>query len=182
LLTLHERLHLAPLDENVQNVLDIATGTGIWAIDFGAYTFLPATYGIRQSSSGEIHLIQCYWHGLKSHPTEIVRSPKTSLPLLLISPNNRAPSVPPNCRFEVDDVEDDWTYSHSFDYIHGRMLITALGTEFHSVVSKAYAALNSGGWFELQDMLPPTCFDNSWDGTELKRWVELTLESATALG
>jgi ubiquinone/menaquinone biosynthesis C-methylase UbiE len=44
LLTLHEKLHLAPLGENVHNVLDIATGTGIWAIDFGAYTFLPATY------------------------------------------------------------------------------------------------------------------------------------------
>jgi hypothetical protein len=62
------------------------------------------------------------------------------------------------------------------------MLITALDTDFPSVVSKAYAALNPGGWFELQDMLPPTCFDNSWDGTELKRWVELTLKGATALG
>jgi hypothetical protein len=90
--------------------------------------------------------------------------------------------VPPNCRFEVDDADDDWTYSHSFDYIHGRMLIAALDTDFPSVISKAYAALNPGGWFELQDMLPPTCFDNSWDGTELKRWIELTLEGATALG
>ena len=31
-------------------------------------------------------------------------------------------------------------------------------------------------------MLPPICFDSSWDGTELKRWVTLTLEGANALG
>ncbi|PSR82850.1 S-adenosyl-L-methionine-dependent methyltransferase [Coniella lustricola] len=28
------KLHFAPIDEDVQNVLDIGTGTGIWAIDF----------------------------------------------------------------------------------------------------------------------------------------------------
>jgi hypothetical protein len=34
---LHGRLHLAPLkEESVKHALDIATGTGIWAIDFGA--------------------------------------------------------------------------------------------------------------------------------------------------
>jgi ubiquinone/menaquinone biosynthesis C-methylase UbiE len=29
------RLHWAPIDPNPQRVLDIGTGTGIWAIDFG---------------------------------------------------------------------------------------------------------------------------------------------------
>lgn len=33
-ITLDEKLHLAPIGPNPQNVLDIATGTGIWAIDF----------------------------------------------------------------------------------------------------------------------------------------------------
>lgn len=27
-------LHLAPLSKNVQRVLDLGTGTGIWALDF----------------------------------------------------------------------------------------------------------------------------------------------------
>jgi len=38
LLTLDGKLHLAPVEEmegGLHNVLDIATGTGIWAIDFG---------------------------------------------------------------------------------------------------------------------------------------------------
>ena len=31
-------------------------------------------------------------------------------------------SVPPNLQFEVDDIEENWTYSAKFDFIHGRML------------------------------------------------------------
>ena len=32
--TLGGKLHLAPIPKDVQNVLDVGTGTGIWAIDF----------------------------------------------------------------------------------------------------------------------------------------------------
>lgn len=34
LLTLKNKLYLAPIDEHPQRVLDVGTGTGIWAIDF----------------------------------------------------------------------------------------------------------------------------------------------------
>lgn len=37
LLTLDGKLHLAPIDDlegGLHNVLDIATGTGIWAVEF----------------------------------------------------------------------------------------------------------------------------------------------------
>jgi methylase of polypeptide subunit release factors len=35
-MTLHGRLHLAPLKEaDLKHVLDFGTGTGIWAIEFG---------------------------------------------------------------------------------------------------------------------------------------------------
>jgi trans-aconitate methyltransferase len=30
--------------------------------------------------------------------------------------------VPPNVRFEVDDLEDGWTFSFPFDYIHSRYM------------------------------------------------------------
>lgn len=36
-ITLDKKLHLAPIGANPQSVLDIATGTGIWAIDFGTH-------------------------------------------------------------------------------------------------------------------------------------------------
>lgn len=42
---LHGRLHLAPLDEeSVKHALDIATGTGIWAIEFGACAAIFETF------------------------------------------------------------------------------------------------------------------------------------------
>lgn len=33
-LMLDGKLHLAPIDKNSQRILDLGTGTGIWAIDF----------------------------------------------------------------------------------------------------------------------------------------------------
>jgi hypothetical protein len=41
LLTLNGALYLAPLGDlhgGIQNALDIGTGTGIWAIEFGLYS------------------------------------------------------------------------------------------------------------------------------------------------
>jgi ubiquinone/menaquinone biosynthesis C-methylase UbiE len=35
LMTTGGKLFLAPIGNDVQNVLDIGTGTGIWAIEFG---------------------------------------------------------------------------------------------------------------------------------------------------
>jgi hypothetical protein len=37
LMTLKGELHLAPLADGIRNVLDIATGTGIWATEFGTF-------------------------------------------------------------------------------------------------------------------------------------------------
>jgi hypothetical protein len=34
-MSLHGALHLAPIKEGLQDALDIGTGTGIWAIEFG---------------------------------------------------------------------------------------------------------------------------------------------------
>lgn len=35
-------------------------------------------------------------------------------------------SVPPNCAFEVDDIEEDWTYKSKFDLIFLRMMTGSL--------------------------------------------------------
>jgi hypothetical protein len=90
-------------------------------------------------------------------------------------------SVPPNCRFEVDDAEDDWTFSHNFDYIHGRLLMSCF-KDFPAIVAKCFSALHPGGYLELQDISPLACLDSSWEGTELFRWKTLILAGAAALG
>lgn len=63
-------------------------------------------------------------------------------------------SVPWNCRFEIADAEDDWTFPYKFDYIHGRALGICF-TDPRSVVAKAYDALSPGGYLELQDAIMP---------------------------
>lgn len=89
--------------------------------------------------------------------------------------------MPPNCRFEVDDAEDQWVYSHKFDYIHGRCLLSCF-KNFPAIVDKAFDALQPGGCFELQDICPMACFDDSWNGTELKRWMDLVITGASNMG
>jgi hypothetical protein len=46
LLLLKDKLHLAPIGSNPQRILDIGTGTGIWAIDCGEYVKYPPTFCI----------------------------------------------------------------------------------------------------------------------------------------
>jgi hypothetical protein len=72
-------------------------------------------------------------------------------------------------------------YTQKFDYIHGRFLHTCFG-DFESVVRKAFAVLASGGYFELQDNLPITCSDGSWNGTAIQQWAGLVLKGAGKLG
>jgi hypothetical protein len=40
LTTLKGELHLAPLGDRIRNALDLATGTGIWATQFGRFSDL----------------------------------------------------------------------------------------------------------------------------------------------
>jgi hypothetical protein len=60
--------------------------------------------------------------------------------------------VPGNCRFHVDDYEDDWTYrdDERFDYVHGRALSGTVSdwTRFYHQVR---THLKPGGWCEMQE-------------------------------
>lgn len=43
---LGDRLHLAPLKDDIQSALDVATGTGIWALEFVRMFFIFNIYFI----------------------------------------------------------------------------------------------------------------------------------------
>jgi cyclopropane fatty-acyl-phospholipid synthase-like methyltransferase len=83
------KLHLAPVKEP-HRILDIGTGTGIWAID------MADTYPAAEVIGTDLSPIQPVW-------------------------------IPPNCRFEVDDAEQEWTFKevcmHGMEQLIHRLMV-----------------------------------------------------------
>ncbi|OJJ79327.1 class I SAM-dependent methyltransferase [Aspergillus glaucus CBS 516.65] len=114
-------LYRAPIDEP-RRVLDIGTGTGIWAIDFADEHPESEVIG------NDLSPIQPSW-------------------------------IPPNCRFEVDDYEQPWSYSKNFDYIHGRELEGFIRDHDH-VFQQALEHLVPNGYFEINSFEVNTYSDD----------------------
>ena len=70
--------------------------------------------------------------------------------------------VPPNCSFEIEDVESDWPYApSSFDFIHGREFLLAI-RNWERLIQQAYNHLKPGAYFELSGTYPhPASDDNT---------------------
>ncbi|KAH0544444.1 hypothetical protein FGG08_001471 [Glutinoglossum americanum] len=126
-LSLGNRLHKAPLD-NPRRILDVGTGTGIWAMEMG--------YQLKHKT-GDLY------------PEAFVLGNDLSP----IQPS----LVPPNVYFEVDDVESPWAYNEPFDFIHCRYLTTAI-TDWPKLVSQVYQFViparshtAPNGWAEMMD-------------------------------
>jgi SAM-dependent methyltransferase len=151
-LLLGGRLHAAPLPKPdtspVLRILDLGTGTGIWAIDM-ADEFPSATVmGV------DLSPIQPEW-------------------------------VPNNCRFHVDDYEDQWTYrpDEKFDYIHGRAL-SGTSADWPRFYRQALENLKPGAWMEMQEY-DAWIFsdDDSFDRAPwTKEWVEKLDVASKAYG
>jgi hypothetical protein len=50
--------------------------------------------------------------------------------------------VPPNVRFEVDDVEQPWIFNTKFDYIHCRYMAGSIA-DWPGLVARAYEYVQS---------------------------------------
>ncbi|EOO01711.1 putative methyltransferase domain-containing protein [Phaeoacremonium minimum UCRPA7] len=107
-------LYQAPIDKDkTKLILDIGTGTGIWAISIGD-EFPEATVIGNDLSA------------------------------------NMPTFVPPNVKFEVDDVESPWLYDQKFDWIFCRYMAASI-FEWPKLVNTIYDNLEPGGWAEFQD-------------------------------
>lgn len=88
--------------------------------------------------------------------------------------------VPPNVQFEIDDVEDEWTYRKPFDYIHSRYMAGSI-RDWPALISQCYNTLSPGGWVEFDD------FDIDYyseDGSltaehALRRWLTIAYDAET---
>ncbi|OCK77679.1 S-adenosyl-L-methionine-dependent methyltransferase [Lepidopterella palustris CBS 459.81] len=139
-------LHLAPIGDNPQRILDVGTGTGIWAIDMGD------KYPSAEVLGNDLSPIQ---------------------PSL----------VPPNVKFEVDDIENEWIYGSKFDYIHCRYLAGAL-KDWPRLMQQAYKFTKPGGWVEFQDfdMIFYTANGEFTRGCALDRWTRGVIEGIQKFG
>ncbi|KAI0179058.1 S-adenosyl-L-methionine-dependent methyltransferase [Hypoxylon sp. FL1284] len=109
-----DKLYLAPIGQNIQKVLDVGCGPGIWAIDFADEFPSAQVIGVDVSPT------QPQW-------------------------------IPPNLRFELDDVTRPWTYKpETFDYIHMRWLVGHI-EDWRALYDECFKALKPGGYFEHKD-------------------------------
>ncbi|KAM0353159.1 hypothetical protein ACHAO7_000080 [Fusarium culmorum] len=146
LLTFSGKRYFAPNAETAKRVLDIGTGTGIWAVEFADEHPHAEVFGI------DIAAIQPAF-------------------------------VPPNCTFEIDDAEKQWTWTKPFDYIFVRLMSGSI-SDWDKFTRQCFANLDPGGWLEVIDPAFPAKSD---DGTlkpdsPLHKWDELTVKGAEALG
>ncbi|TIC90087.1 putative methyltransferase tdiE [Colletotrichum higginsianum] len=145
-LTWDDKLCMSPKKDGANRVLDVGTGTGIWAMDYA-----------------------------DDHPEALV----IGVDLSPIQPE----FVPPNCRFEIDDVEKEWTWQEPFDFIFARHM-NACFASWEKFLKQAYDNLEPGGYIELQDnAFPILCGDGTLKPDDaMARWSTLMMEGTELIG
>jgi trans-aconitate methyltransferase len=134
---LEGKLYSAPIpkEQTLHRVLDVGTGTGIWAVDFA-----------------------------DDHPeSEVI-----GVDLGPIQPK----FVPPNLFFEIDDLEEEWTFNKPFDFIISRMTLQFFA-DHARFCEQAFKHLSPGGWVECMDVINPGKSDDhpSFQETYFWRWL-----------
>lgn len=146
-MVLNGALYTAPIDPaGLQRVLDVGTGTGIWALEMADECPSAQVIGT------DISPIQPYW-------------------------------VSPNCQFQVDDAETEWTFREPFDFIHGRALCGSIA-DWPTFYRQAWQSLKPGGWMEMQEH---ECWLNSDDDTIKKApwcrdWIQNVDDASSRIG
>ncbi|KAL2214804.1 S-adenosyl-L-methionine-dependent methyltransferase [Thermoascus aurantiacus ATCC 26904] len=83
--------------------------------------------------------------------------------------------VPPNCKFLIDDMEDDWVDYQLYNYIHGRYLAASI-KDYPRLLKQCYKHAAPGGWVVMQDW-DPTLYseDGSTKGTSIEQYYDYAI-------
>ena len=106
------KIFFSPI-KDPKRILDIGTGTGIWAMEVGDIFPNADVLGI------DLSPIQPRW-------------------------------VPPNVHFEIDDIEDPWTYANKFDFVFSRTMANAI-KDWPGLVKQCFEFTRPGGYAEFVD-------------------------------
>ncbi|KXH34797.1 TAM domain methyltransferase [Colletotrichum salicis] len=86
--------------------------------------------------------------------------------------------MPPNCSFEIDDLEKPWTWSKQFDFIFSRTLSGSI-LDPAKLVDSIYNQLEPGGWFEAQDVCMEARTDDNTlpENSYLAQWADEVVDA-----
>ncbi|CRK08675.1 hypothetical protein BN1723_008999 [Verticillium longisporum] len=149
LLLMDNKLYNAPIGNNPQRILDIGTGTGIWAID------MADEFPSAEVLGTDISAVQPSW-------------------------------LPPNCKFEIDDAQLDWTFPvNHFSYIHARHLYGGID-DWPKLYRQAFTHCAPGGWFENVEIELTTRTENPrytlGPGHVFTQWRDLFFAAGDKIG
>ncbi|KAJ0303776.1 hypothetical protein COL516b_006213 [Colletotrichum fioriniae] len=93
--------------------------------------------------------------------------------------------VPPNCKFQVDDIEQPWTWSEDFDFIHIRHLEASIA-DWPALYKQVFDHLVPGGYVEVKEFDITTRSQLYGDDIPkdhvFSRWAPVFFEAADKLG
>ncbi|KAI9741900.1 MAG: hypothetical protein M1834_000289 [Cirrosporium novae-zelandiae] len=96
--------------------------------------------------------------------------------------------VPPNVKFEVDDVCAEWTFAPNFfNYIHVRAMYGSVA-DWPAFYQEALTHLKPGGWFEQLEISIQFEFDDGTvkegveNGEVLDKWSKMFINAGDKFG
>ena len=141
------KLFHAPLTNPIR-VLDLGTGTGIWAIEMAEKFASAQIYGV------DLSPIQPDW-------------------------------APENVKFEIDDIEDEWTWPENhFDLIYSKTMLVGGIKNYKKYFEQAFRHCAPDGYFECLEMTTNIKSDHRQIAPDnaIVRWTKLLKQGIQQMG